>query len=594
MSDRVVDVDNPAGDRYQYGSLDQATEQIRLLSFDLTKPPPGRHENLHGDLIQIPLRSTECPAYYALSYLWNVPGPAGTLQINGQEISITHNLHRALVRVLSWLYAEARREEHTYIWADAVCINQRDDKEKSWQVGMMKDIFSHSRETLAYIGHDIEGAERAIVTLNTLADIGTLGLYGVTSFIHSQEKLLTSDVEDLESVKHLFQQRYFKRIWVFQEVVLSRRLRFLSNTGSINGNIVSKAVTTLQHAGIISIEHMNSRDPSLAWARLLDALSVPLGIREIMGNREVYRENHKRTILQLLSSKMVSDLEATQPIDHIYALLGLSSDAGELELQPDYTLSWGQAFARLTEALIKRHGMVALQTILILSLHTRVPDWPSWMPFWGRPALNLSSFSFDNSGHSWHLFSAARSTIQTPVIYGGPSRKPYLRFEAFHCGTVVTITPSEVSDALLSKAPRTAWYRAWANTLHKFFAEHYPEDDPAHLAYRFLRADVDWEFDSRTFRRIQEVVDDGTCSVMTMSEHANRCVFTSSDGRIGRAFDTIENGDQVWIIKGIEFPVILRQESEKSFSFVSDAYVQGIMDGEFLATNPECQYIELV
>ena len=38
------------------------------------------------------------------------------------------------------------------IWTDALCINQMDNDEKSWQVPLMKSIYSEAKEVHAWLG----------------------------------------------------------------------------------------------------------------------------------------------------------------------------------------------------------------------------------------------------------------------------------------------------------------------------------------------------------------------------------------------------------------------------------------------------------
>jgi hypothetical protein len=44
------------------------------------------------------------------------------------------------------------------IWADAVCINQADDEEKSWQVRMMGDVYRNADRVLIWLGLAEDGS----------------------------------------------------------------------------------------------------------------------------------------------------------------------------------------------------------------------------------------------------------------------------------------------------------------------------------------------------------------------------------------------------------------------------------------------------
>lgn len=75
------------------------------------------------------------PSYAALSYCWGDPEARTKITVNGQKISVTKSLERAL-RYLR------KDDEDAIIWADAICINQQDTDEKSVQVRMMGEIYA--------------------------------------------------------------------------------------------------------------------------------------------------------------------------------------------------------------------------------------------------------------------------------------------------------------------------------------------------------------------------------------------------------------------------------------------------------------------
>ena len=65
--------------------------------------------------------------YNALSYTWGEQQGNRTIFCNDKRLKIGENLHQAL-----WRFRQDGRTE--LLWADAVCINQEDDVEKTEQV----------------------------------------------------------------------------------------------------------------------------------------------------------------------------------------------------------------------------------------------------------------------------------------------------------------------------------------------------------------------------------------------------------------------------------------------------------------------------
>jgi Heterokaryon incompatibility protein (HET) len=76
--------------------------------------------------------------YTALSYCWGDATQRGYISVNGQKIFVTKSLELAL-RYMRHI------EDNVVVWADAICINQDDPIEKSFQVTMMGDIYAKGK-----------------------------------------------------------------------------------------------------------------------------------------------------------------------------------------------------------------------------------------------------------------------------------------------------------------------------------------------------------------------------------------------------------------------------------------------------------------
>ena len=77
-------------------------------------------------------------------------------------MDITYSLYSGLKR---FRYPEKDR----ILWADAICINQSDNKEKGIQVNMMGDIYDRATAVLVWLGEvpDLE-AEKAFRLLRAI------------------------------------------------------------------------------------------------------------------------------------------------------------------------------------------------------------------------------------------------------------------------------------------------------------------------------------------------------------------------------------------------------------------------------------------
>lgn len=74
------------------------------------------------------------------------------------------NLHAALRQFQS-------NGEFGSLWIDAVCINQEDDDEKSYQVRYMRDIYSLAFQTVIWLGVEEDDSELAMDFIEKLEDI---------------------------------------------------------------------------------------------------------------------------------------------------------------------------------------------------------------------------------------------------------------------------------------------------------------------------------------------------------------------------------------------------------------------------------------
>ena len=67
-----------------------------------------------------------------------------------------------------------------------------------------------------------------------------------------------------------------------------------------------------------------------------------------------------------------------------------------------------------------------------------------------------------------------------------------------------------------------------------------------------------------------------------------RCLFSTTEGRIGVCRQTCEVGDELWLLEGGAVPYVLRRyrgedgEETSGYTFCGECYVHGIMDGELV------------
>src|SRR5882757_4523195 len=132
--------------------------EIRVLRF----PKPGceiripqlsanRHDAIQLILETVSLDDLDLN-YTALSYTWGSEGCTEEISINGQCFRINQNLHSAIQQL-------RRRNQFSGMWIDAICINQQDRIEKSWQVAQMGDVYKNATEVIIWLGEAADNSE---------------------------------------------------------------------------------------------------------------------------------------------------------------------------------------------------------------------------------------------------------------------------------------------------------------------------------------------------------------------------------------------------------------------------------------------------
>jgi hypothetical protein len=183
---------------YVYEGLN-ATDAIRLL---ILQPSEDDQSPIHCSLIRTTLAACDediIDRYTALSYVWGTPKDPKEIFIDGKQFYLTQNLFHAL--------RDLRDPQRTQrLWIDAICINQADEKERNQQVSIMGSIYSSAHHTVIYLGPHS-------------GDTSPLDI--VKQYLANQDP--THMKENMESIAlRIMSSLWFTRVWVLQELVLSR------------------------------------------------------------------------------------------------------------------------------------------------------------------------------------------------------------------------------------------------------------------------------------------------------------------------------------------------------------------------------------
>jgi hypothetical protein len=179
-------------------------DHIRLLVLQ----PGSNDEPITCSLKTIPLDEAE-GQYEAISYVWGKRDDFTYVDCDGKKFPVKTNLHDALQ---TFRHTTEKRS----LWADAICINQKDHTEKGYQVRRMGEIYRKASRVLCWLGKDTQGVAKSCLALVRKA-------YGQIArewqdgwdFENLQNDLKLPDLtkEDWIKFRSLLSLAWFERLW---------------------------------------------------------------------------------------------------------------------------------------------------------------------------------------------------------------------------------------------------------------------------------------------------------------------------------------------------------------------------------------------
>jgi hypothetical protein len=129
---------------------------LRLLRLQ-----PGDYSDPIECTLEIVTHEESKDQYEAISYCWGNSNDTIPIVCNGLHVPVTRSLESAMRRFRTPSGSTAR-----LLWADAICINQKDDEEKGKQVGRMGEVYMNASCVLVWFSTltkptcEVEGLSR--------------------------------------------------------------------------------------------------------------------------------------------------------------------------------------------------------------------------------------------------------------------------------------------------------------------------------------------------------------------------------------------------------------------------------------------------
>lgn len=583
--------------------------QIRLISVQVDQDG-GISARMIKTLLGSPIE------YVAISYAWGDFGDTHDLQINHRVIKVPANLYLAL-RALS-----ATHPAGMFIWADALCIDQKNMNERNEQVQRMTDIYRNAKYVAVWLGPLQKGDQLAQDFLRRL-------------FLSERylEVLQTASREVLTTVACLFSRAYWSRLWVVQELHNARTVHMYYGDLVDTWHIFHYASMVFQSdAGkqilnkLLPLSSGGDPLPQVSQDHLSCAqVLIYHGPRGVLDRSTACDDDDDSAkpdyqifqqlleMMQLSRRKKVSD-----PRDRVLAIRGALPERIRREIQVDYNMTlkdiYIDVFALIAD---KTHRLDVMCESIHFPLYRGIVDLPSWVPDWSHTpmvsslaAKHAEVFHADGDTRAEYRFDdGRRNRIKIKAVALGTIEKhgtalntgcranDYIRaFEGWRLELMNHVQPTSPDTE-----DQAAWdgkeeqLKAWVATEEEFcetlsFGQAtkdtcYPIFAAmirARYPYQPLDAELKRYADSKgaTTHADRQFLQDHFGENMM-----GRCFCITSEGTLGLGSGFLCCGDMVVVALGCRTPLLLRshgttEEGEPVYRFVGEVYLHGYMTGK--------------
>ncbi|KAI0888041.1 heterokaryon incompatibility protein-domain-containing protein [Annulohypoxylon maeteangense] len=538
------------------------------------------------------------------------------------------------------------------IWIDALCINQEDMAEKENQVKRMHETFADAVTVKIWLGEANDSYRADSLRLEALKPKGIptlrqqihIGQYGSTpvvlafiaqalrnvhvgrdyptaskadtntayrNLVHGFPK---SDAVEWEFLRDFFDNPWFERIWVVQEVVHAKRAVAILGDWQIEWEALGQAATWFQAHGFAlpSDVQFNGDKKDLLPVSKISAMW------HITGNR--------RPLLRIL--RELRGRKATLKVDKVYAAYSLAEETiciwennqqFDPLIEPTYDPKRvDEVYPNVIRFLVIYHGDLAALSHAGGIQGVKTSGCPSWVPDWNQSKIS-TEFVNDNRDESPYNASGNEH------LFMGDSIDPA-------CLSVRGIKVSDGSiraygDKLISYGFRHTSYKeehdfvksAWnlvahlakrgdaSGDLNMYHPENIPHTFVSTLSAgltetrqlvdedsNFLDDAADWLLQqfggqipvsgvSKKWRlpgAIWNYSSSGRFREAFTRACLHRRFFVTAGNLMGIGPETMERNDIIVILFGGKVPYVVRELGEGKYSFIGECYVPGLMTGE--------------
>ncbi|KAF7502266.1 hypothetical protein GJ744_006281 [Endocarpon pusillum] len=362
-----------------------------------------------------------------------------------------------------------------------------------------------------------------------------------------------------------------------------------------------------------------------------------LAIRQMKNEKGESVLTLKEHLARAFAMDSRATMNASKAEDRIYALLGISSDHEKLRIIPDYSRNWEDVYVETAKALIEEGHYDILS---FSSPRSRELNLPSWVPDWTAYVRKPWGGYIEDQ-----LFSASTECPRTLADQNLVCKNPKnLILESFYV--------DRITEAGAPWTCRTGDAIDWKGAgrmmaeVERFLllSNKYSDDEITEAVWRIPIGDKDkggpfsqtqraTVNSAQGFKELKEVLkskkphmESGSLKfVIYLAAMQTMCdsrPFRSSQGHVGLCPDAAIEGDIIILPVGSHVPLVIREERRGSirtvgreqvddmgtrhheqlhssgqfeynevYEVVGEAYVHGIMDGEFPRSHPSSRQL---
>ncbi|KAK6531829.1 hypothetical protein TWF694_002994 [Orbilia ellipsospora] len=588
----------PVGSFYEKKSI--TLNHIRLLRLDLTSS--GRVFKGEFEIINLS-SSTE---FWAISYCWGRrPDPNNCSYFETKEGRIP--IGDSLASCLRYLREE---KVSTLIWADAVCINQKNNMEKAQQVKRMGTLYSRAKRVIVWVGDERKEDSRALKILNRLQPAPT-----------SEEVCVDDD--DVRQIENFLSRDWFTRMWIIQELVLSDNVTVKCGSSELQWNAVIQGIRTCE-----KIRRETQQ------GQLTDASF------SIKGSHRAYALDRVRALriakkrYQFIKLRnMFFPNKSSRPPDKLFSLVHLAFDTirGQDDFNPDYDSPDEIVLYNFMKWMAK---FTAIPKLLYWAGDSKSAKHCSWMPdFMSQKGPDY--YPFPESISEWparsmrHRFNAGGNLKSQRWKYSISLKPlPTLKINGILFDTIREFSTIQPAPEVANIHQIVGKFKEYMSKLASYPG--YGEEWEGEVLLRSLVGDApgplttstipydddpmqssgwDYEFASEVIPGVRLVFDNNTpisnpsprlsqfwsTAVTFMRKFPRPTICLTEKGYLG-VVPEVQVGDRICILRGARVPFIIRQHGQQ-YKLIGEAFIHGLMyyaeSGAELDTSTEEQ-VELV